>query len=565
MHPELALLSFYLGPVQSFIERARSVRDLWTGSAMLAWLTYGAIEALQQQYGSDAVISPVIPPGGFYLTPASLPVPSVPNRFLARVPWEEYEAAQNLCERAVSTRWVELCDQVRGWLALELDREHAGWDELWEGQVERYFEQHTAAVPLANSHWQEALQNVSAAIEARRLIAHFPPDSPLRAAGHFKCTMLGSFEQIGPPRGWSAGHAFGERIRALSPHGVRVQEREALSALAMVKRFAGPLMLAGAYGSDPLRLRFPDTATVAAMCWLEVAGIDPKEVRSRHGAWSGQWLFQQERVPNEGEPSCPEELWTQIVAARKGNGAPPAYFAILKADGDRIGDRLQSQPDLACYQSVTRMLDQFTSKVSTIIAKHAGFLVYAGGDDLLALLPLENALSCAIELREGFGNAVDKGTLSAGLAVVHHKADLREALHMAERAQKLPKKRERRDGLGLIVVRRSGEHSEHLVEWNWIPALLSYQDDLQEGASDRWVYHLRQEAHVLATLDTKASVAEIKRLAKRMEARPEFTDASKLALVDQVTDLYEDCNLPVEDFATLLQAAAFMIRGEEKR
>lgn len=35
-----ALLSFNLGPVQSFIAAARSVRDLWSGSAILSWLTF---------------------------------------------------------------------------------------------------------------------------------------------------------------------------------------------------------------------------------------------------------------------------------------------------------------------------------------------------------------------------------------------------------------------------------------------------------------------------------------------------------------------------------------------
>lgn len=37
-----AFLSFSLGPVQSFIEAARSLRDLWSGSMILSWLTFRA-------------------------------------------------------------------------------------------------------------------------------------------------------------------------------------------------------------------------------------------------------------------------------------------------------------------------------------------------------------------------------------------------------------------------------------------------------------------------------------------------------------------------------------------
>ena len=38
-----AFLAFSLGPVQTFIAAARTVRDLWTGSYVLAWLTWQAI------------------------------------------------------------------------------------------------------------------------------------------------------------------------------------------------------------------------------------------------------------------------------------------------------------------------------------------------------------------------------------------------------------------------------------------------------------------------------------------------------------------------------------------
>jgi len=38
-----AFLSFAIGPVQSFIKTARSVRDLWSGSMILSWLTFNGI------------------------------------------------------------------------------------------------------------------------------------------------------------------------------------------------------------------------------------------------------------------------------------------------------------------------------------------------------------------------------------------------------------------------------------------------------------------------------------------------------------------------------------------
>ena len=41
-----AMLSFKIGPVQPFIEAARTLRDLWSGSYLLSWLTAHAMTAL---------------------------------------------------------------------------------------------------------------------------------------------------------------------------------------------------------------------------------------------------------------------------------------------------------------------------------------------------------------------------------------------------------------------------------------------------------------------------------------------------------------------------------------
>ena len=55
-----ALLSFFLGPVQPFIEAARTVRDLWTGSYLLSWLTAAALREVLTGCGEDALISPAL-------------------------------------------------------------------------------------------------------------------------------------------------------------------------------------------------------------------------------------------------------------------------------------------------------------------------------------------------------------------------------------------------------------------------------------------------------------------------------------------------------------------------
>ncbi len=86
-----SLLSFFLGPVQPFIASARSVRDLWSGSFLLSWLTRSAMSPVLENpgLGDDAFLMPFRPSlvwdrclkaGG------ELPAAGLPDRFLAMIP-----------------------------------------------------------------------------------------------------------------------------------------------------------------------------------------------------------------------------------------------------------------------------------------------------------------------------------------------------------------------------------------------------------------------------------------------------------------------------------------------
>lgn len=55
--PESSLYIVSLGPVQSLIEKVRTVRDLWTGSYLLSYLTFQAMlprgRTLRDVLGAD--------------------------------------------------------------------------------------------------------------------------------------------------------------------------------------------------------------------------------------------------------------------------------------------------------------------------------------------------------------------------------------------------------------------------------------------------------------------------------------------------------------------------------
>ncbi|MFH1574761.1 MAG: type III-B CRISPR-associated protein Cas10/Cmr2 [Acidobacteriota bacterium] len=262
-----------------------------------------------------------------------------------------------------------------------------------------------------------------------------------------------------------------------------------------------------------------------------------------------------------------KEIWR----ATQELGPPPRYYAVLLFDGDEMGRWLAGEkspavgdilhPRLRAYfegldgtskgleasrplgparhAAISEALANFALyAVPTIVARHHGTLIYAGGDDVLALSPSKLALACCRELRLSFagdpsvnGGATDgfyrhndgdrlmmgsRATASAGLAVVHHKEDLRFALNTARRAEREAKD-SGRDILRITACRRSGEHVSTLCPWGFVEEVQRWVRAFTDGASDRWAYHLRGGLDTLAGLPVEAMRAEIYRQVERSE------------------------------------------------
>jgi CRISPR-associated protein Cmr2 len=358
-----ALLSFALGPVQRFIEAARTVRDLWSGSMILSWLAFRAILPIVEQLGPTALIYPALranPMLDLWLRDPQrvggrIPLPDVelrrtpalPHRFLALVPWGNDGASARdlavLCQKAAEDAWLEIAQVVRQRIRDSMARACPDWDKRWDSQIGSYFSTATAVLPLGGpgdeidrrlawlltgkqsfkeafpnaeairdlaraipasdrpsydqdhaGRWQYQVELVQRSLAAQRSIRHVPPHTTANPGERCpqKCTLLGSFEQMGPDD-LRSSKDFWDKVAAqngLSIDGVRIRQGEALCAVALVKRFAGPALLAKQLGVEPADLRFPDTWTIAAAEWLETAKIDPNEIRKQHRDWNGHWL-----------------------------------------------------------------------------------------------------------------------------------------------------------------------------------------------------------------------------------------------------------------------------------
>ena len=222
------------------------------------------------------------------------------------------------------------------------------------------------------------------------------------------------------------------------------------------------------------------------------------------------------------------------------------YFAVLAFDGDEIGKWVSGEktppfasqladytdgsniqrsgakthfekPEFKGFLESQRPLSpsyhlQFSEALSNfallcarpIVEAFLGRLIYAGGDDVVALLPADTALACAEALRAAFTGGEVKGLdgsvlfrspapgflssdkwkddhdrgrpipflvpgpkadASVGIAIAHFKSPLQDVVRAAQAAEKRAKRQLDRRAIAVTLFKRSGETIEWGCKW----------------------------------------------------------------------------------------------------
>jgi len=583
--PHSSFVLFALGPVQGFIKASRTVRDLWSGSYLLSYLTFRAMKAVADGAGERAIVFPnyaELPLARWARgtrAPLTVLEPCIPNRFLAEVPDDMNPVGlAQAAEKACWAAWAEIAEDVRKFLYGQTPHESLSGDErgLWRQQIDSFFEIYTAVLPQneypeqrlsallgppgkdePNDLWprrHQVAQKMLAAVKNRR---HFPVYAPVFGSDMVpqKDTLLGTLEHVGPGNREESRAFWKDTATEWLAHGSKVTAAERLCAVSLVKRFAWAHHFAKVFGYEDRRVRkYDDTATVAAAKWLaDERAPDPRKLVQRHELWSGQWLYWETPVPpknpdnRDGTPDddpVPPNVWRAIRAKRDAQGKPPTYYAVFVFDGDKMGGRFNAAKDAPAYQRISGTLGNFAlTLIRGIVERHYGQLIYAGGDDALCVLPTETALACAKEIDQQFRDNWQKGlpddepaTISGGLVVAHYKDDLRFVMNQARAAEKKAKDAGR-NALQITVCRRSGEHSSAFVPWDFLSTVIGWVNGFLAKASDRWAYKLRADLPVIEQ-DPQMFKLELGRQLNRAEE-----DTKKLLSANQLLghfDSYRD-------------------------
>ncbi|MCW7552289.1 type III-B CRISPR-associated protein Cas10/Cmr2 [Endozoicomonas gorgoniicola] len=506
-----------LGPVQGFVAQARRTRDFWAGSFLLSWLSGIAMNAIKKQNGD---IKFPIPARGYLewlegeVSGQQPPEQgAIPNRFTAISTKVPADFKPEVVEAAIRAAWQALAEAVWKQDLQALDIDLAETRKIWERQIEGFWE----------ISWCLSDDETASNLLDRRKNwrTWHPPVEP-----GVKCMMMDGWQELSgaerPGRAGQGERTFWKALRK-KVGKVDLRQGEELCAIAFVKRrfpYVFPRLQVAmpdnwvAHGWR-VPVNVPSVGYLAAAHWLAdtirsaetpehwdqiwslhdaLSGFEannshhaeiPRCVRDAAGRdpekrqWvrmDGQYLFDFIlQTKAQQEPDWQQQVDDAQQYLKKVQGItktrPSPFYAILRMDGDSLGSQMS---DPKKQEPISQALNTFTEKVPGIVSENSGFLVYAGGDDVLALLPMEDAMNCALALRNEYadsfrqhGKGIATSTLSGAIEYCHIKSPLMQGLSDSHTLlDDIAKDYCGRDSLAIRVWKPGGKHLEWSCPWD---------------------------------------------------------------------------------------------------
>ncbi len=615
-----AMLLFSLGPVQSFIAQARKTRDLWLGSYLLSLL----METSMEDIAPYALIFPAAP--RVQGTTADLP-----NKYIALFP--DVDTARTAAARSemrLKQRWLHICQDV--WNRVLAQQSTVATRQIWERQTnpENVFEIFWVIVEGDEGHYPEWLRRAQEALAARKRLRTVR----WREATFFeqwnepgeKSTISGVREALRNQDDTHQGvRAFWQKIALRFPRDLNQNGEERLDAIDTVKRFA---FLSDVLSSrNALNASFPSTSSIATVPfvqrlltddldatavkeWLDstqspldnmeqntipylerLAGDDPykRAALQRDGDCYFLETFTPDHLKKDYGIDSPHEAARR---AERGRAAltrllhetdarliqqPTPYYALFRMDGDRMGRLMGTVENRQEHSAISTALSIFSRQQAAEIVQESypGRLIYAGGDDALALVPLyhddtesrqasseragSTIFSLVEHLRAQYCATIKKAisseerkravSTSVGIVIAHHHTSLSYVRRMTEAAEEAAKKEYGRNALVVIVLRRSGEQTKVGCNWEYraqqgealpIKPLVLFNEFymlFKYGTlSPRCIYVLLNEAPTLVALELAAQRSEIARVLQRHRTKKLSAHQTK-ALAQRLVEL----------------------------
>jgi len=491
MTTERYLFICSIGPVQSFISAARTPRDLAFSSWLLSELAKAAALCLHEMNAELVFPTPLNPQDDLKAASAF----NAGNKIMAIIDDKPENVAQK-AQEAVQRRLMGLFELAKAFL--EERKALGGIIHRARQQVEDMLEFYWSAAVFEEGNYDQVRDLAEGALRLRKNTRDFQPWSGL--AGVPKSSLDGFREAVVVVR--SAQNRRSRRIQRYEQEGQvlvvmeeppQFHEGEVLSGVDLFKRIGG-------YEALPEGLVVPSTSDMAAKPFEEGLGEKAAQLRDEIKALlrdsfgvtieetPGVYFFP-ERAATLIIGDNLEEVYEKRRRFRENfqdiwerndiHTHPHPYYAFLVADGDNMGRLIDSQKMKEDHQRLSRTLADFASRSRGLILQYQGFPIYTGGDDIVAFFPLHTLMDALEELKQAFQEHMvsfsdESGrtpTLSGGVVIAHHLTPIEDVIHMAREAEQQAKALPEKHGLGLVLLRRSGETLRLRERW---PSLVKH-------------------------------------------------------------------------------------------
>ena len=570
-----------IGPVQDFIAAARRTRDLWFGSHLLSEISKTAARTIAENGGE--LIFPALKAGDERLNSSTdLDAFNVANIILAELPEGGIKPSElnEKTKDAAREQWKRYSEEAKDKAGSAIRQ------DIWKEQIDDVIEFYAAWVPMGENY-QETRMSVMRLLAGRKSIRNFKPAKG--RPGIPKSSLDGARESV---------LKKDKTIPKWLSLRMRLNDGEQLCSVGLTKRLGGG------------RVAFPSVIRVALDPWIRGVTSNPSDEVNRlleeikdlckgensFSSGTGDRLYQD--FPFDGQIFYPsrlgrakenltgissdsdkdnpfigdlnklEEIEEKILKLQKkddgglGFGEPDPYLAIIVADGDRMGKAIsiicsKEKRPKEKHQEFSGQLAKFATDARRIVEeKHRGCMVYSGGDDVLAFLPVDKCLEAARDLHDTFEDLLkaypdEKGktpTLSVGIAIGHFMEPLEDLLGFGRAAEKSAKEPDR-NGLAVDLHTRSGGEPITIRE-QWKPLGENGLDErlaewvtmyLEEKFPDKAAYDIRQLAEDYrdwAGVSQELLSKDVKRLLRRKRTGPEADEIHK----DDIEKLMKNVN-----------------------
>lgn len=597
---DISIVAYSITPVQDFIAKARKLRDYWSGSVLLSYLSFTGITSVMNTLGPDHILYPSLHNqtmvntwleenfhlGEFVkesdevlktLINDTKGIAAMPNKFVFICSSNMVTSICNKISETVLAEWKKQAEVVKKYLMHITDTASVFFDNLWNTQIEDFWKLSWSSTKLADLNDKEILEsllpdkvlrhefNILSKIQTsntrlyssshslvQSLLAagKTKPTAIRRAQFGEKCPLCGerevlhNFEYTRMTSANDYKNAIGDFWNKVREHTntsdsyAQTGKTERLCAVCAVKRYL-PVELKKKNDRTVLgeifvsldKNGFPSTTEIAVNDYL--LALESKGISFNKDKLIDE-IHLYETEPNDifNETSFfnikkqGEQFGVQFSDNDK-------YYALLLMDGDKMGDLINGETITATYQDIIH--PELANKIKNGVIKanlknifnerrlinpaiHAmisdslnnfarfgvqpivkytnGRLIYAGGDDVCAILPVSQALECAYKIQKSYrlsfaqynengaepidsispsmtllgyhlGEGADKISLSGAIVIAHHKQPLREVIKEAHTVlDSVAKEKLGRNAIAIRLHKRSGGYRDWGCKWD---------------------------------------------------------------------------------------------------